>query len=85
MISFESVIVGALVFDDHDIVEVTPHRSHGRVMQILQAVVTKNHALRAETDQTPNAGMLNRAIERAFYDGTGHSAFPAPAGNTKGA
>ncbi len=58
--------VGALVFDDHDIVEVAPHRSHGRVMQILQAVVTKNHALRAETDQTPNAGMLNRAIERAL-------------------
>ena len=58
--------VGALVFDDHDIVEIAPHRSRGRVMQILQAVVEKNHALRADADLTPNSAMLNRALERAL-------------------
>ncbi len=58
--------VGAIVFDDHDIVEIAPHRSRGRVMQILQAVVEKNHALRADADLKPNAAMLNRAIGRAL-------------------
>ena len=58
--------VGAIVFDDHDIVEIAPHRSRERVMQILQSVVKKNHALRADTDLTPNAAMLNRVLERAL-------------------
>lgn len=56
--------VGALVFDDTDIAEVRPHRSRARVMQILQAVVDKNHALRADLDVEPNAGMLNEVLER---------------------
>ena len=58
--------VGAIVFDDHDIVEIAPHRSRGCVMQILQAVVEKNRALRVDADLTPNAAMLNRALERAL-------------------
>jgi uncharacterized protein (DUF58 family) len=58
--------VGAIVFDDHDIVEIAPHRSRSRVMQILQAVVEKNHSLRANTDLTPNSAMLNQALERAL-------------------
>ena len=58
--------VGAIVFDDHDIVEIAPHRSRDRVMQILQAVVEKNHALRANADLTPNATILNHALERAL-------------------
>lgn len=56
--------VGAVVFDDADIAEVRPHRSRARVMQILQAVVDKNHALRADLDVEPNAGMLNNVLER---------------------
>ena len=56
--------VGALVFDDAEVTEVRPHRSRARVMQILQAVVAKNHALRADLDVEPNAGMLNRVLER---------------------
>jgi uncharacterized protein (DUF58 family) len=56
--------VGAMVFDDADLIEVRPHRSRARVMQILQAVVAKNHALRADLDVEPNAGMLNRVLER---------------------
>jgi uncharacterized protein (DUF58 family) len=58
--------VGAIVFDDHDIVEIAPHRSRSRVMQILQAVVEKNHSLRANTDLTPNPAMFNHALERAL-------------------
>jgi uncharacterized protein (DUF58 family) len=58
--------VGAIVFDDHDIVEIAPHRSRSRVMRILQAVVEKNHALRANADLTPNPAMLNHALERAL-------------------
>jgi uncharacterized protein (DUF58 family) len=57
--------VGAIVFDDHDLVEIAPHRSHSRVMHILQAVVEKNHKLRANADWTPNPAMFNQALERA--------------------
>ena len=57
--------VGALVFDDHDVVEIRPHRSHARVMHILKAVVEKNHALRVDAGVTVSPGMLNGALERA--------------------
>ena len=56
--------VGGLVFDDHDILEVRPHRSRARVMQILQAVVDKNRALRADLEVEPNGAMLNKVLER---------------------
>jgi uncharacterized protein (DUF58 family) len=56
--------VGALVFDDADITEVRPHRSRARVMQILQAVVEKNQALRADLEVEPNGAMLNEVLER---------------------
>ncbi|MGB5161134.1 MAG: DUF58 domain-containing protein [Thermoanaerobaculia bacterium] len=56
--------VGGLVFDDQDIVEVRPHRSRVRVMQILQAVVDKNRALRADIEVEPNGAMLNKVLER---------------------
>lgn len=57
--------VGALVFNDSDAVEVRPHRSRARVMQILQAVVDKNHALRADLEVEPNGAMLNKVLEKA--------------------
>lgn len=56
--------VGALVFDDSHIAEVRPHRSRARVMQILQTIVDKNHALRADLEIEPNGGMLNQVLER---------------------
>ena len=56
--------VGALVFDDADIVEVRPHRSRARVMQILKAVVDKNQALRADLEVEPNGAMLNEVLEK---------------------
>ena len=35
-------------------------------MQVLGAVVRKNHALRADSSRPPNPGMLDRALERAL-------------------
>ena len=55
--------VGALVFDDSHIAEVSPHRSRRTVMRILQAVVEKNNALRVDADIEPNPGMLNEVLE----------------------
>ena len=55
--------VGALVFNDSHIAEVSPHRSRQTVMRILQAVVEKNNALRVDADIAPNPGMLNQVLE----------------------
>ncbi len=56
--------VGALVFNDSDISVIPPHRSRERVMQILRAVVEKNHALHAGADIQPDIGKLNEALKR---------------------
>jgi uncharacterized protein (DUF58 family) len=58
--------VGALVFNDSEIREIPPHRSRQRVMQILQAVLRMNHALRTDGDIQPNPAMLNRVLERVL-------------------
>lgn len=58
--------VGALVFDDEEIVEVRPHRSRNRVMRILRAVTDKNQALSAEAKAPPGPGMLNEALGKAL-------------------
>jgi len=57
--------VGALVFDDTALTALRPHRSRGQVVRILEAIVARNHALRADSDVAPAAGMLNRALENA--------------------
>ena len=57
--------VGALVFNDTDVVEIRPHRSRNTVMRILQTVVKMNHALRADMHVDANPGMLNRVLEQA--------------------
>jgi len=57
--------VGAIVFDDAGVTEIPPHRSRSRVMQILQAIVAKNHALSAANTQTMNPQMINTAVARA--------------------
>ena len=57
--------VGALVFDDRGIEEIRPHRSRRTVLQILETVVRKNNALRAETKVPRDRGMLNRALQAA--------------------
>lgn len=56
--------VGALVFNDRDIVEVRPHRSQSAVMRILGAIVDQNRALSVKQGQQSNPGMLNEALRR---------------------
>ncbi len=58
--------VGAVVFDDRELVALRPHRSRGQVVRILQASTEKNRALRAESDTKPAPGMLNQALEQAL-------------------
>jgi uncharacterized protein (DUF58 family) len=58
--------VGAVVFDDADLVALRPHRSRRHVLRILEAIVAKNRALRAESPVMPAPRMLNEAFERAL-------------------
>jgi len=58
--------VGAVVFNDTELVDIRPQRSQQTVMSILGAVVNMNHALRADSPVVPNPGMLNRALEKAL-------------------
>jgi uncharacterized protein (DUF58 family) len=76
--------VGALVFNDSDIVELRPQRSSSAVMRILQAVVQQNQALSINAGTTANPGMFNEVLRRCdrlarhdclvciISDGNGH-------------
>jgi len=57
--------VGAIVFNDTEIIELKPHRSRLQVMRILEAVLKLNHQLRVEVEVEPNPGMFNEAASRA--------------------
>jgi uncharacterized protein (DUF58 family) len=56
--------VGAMVFDDDEIVTIRPHRSRGQVMRVLEAIVEKNHALRGDARVPANPAILNDALRR---------------------
>ncbi len=56
--------VGALVFDDAEVVEILPQRSEHQVLRILGTVVRKNHALRADLNRRANPARLNRVLEQ---------------------
>ncbi len=58
--------IGAVIFNDSEVTEIRPHRSRGRVMQILHSLVEHNHKLHLGTDQAPGPHMLNRALEKAL-------------------
>ena len=58
--------VGAVVFNDTELVDTRPQRSQKAVMSILGTIVQMNHALKADARVEPNAGMLNRALEKAL-------------------
>jgi uncharacterized protein (DUF58 family) len=57
--------VGAVVFDDSGCVAHRPHRSRGQVQRILETIVARNQALRAESEVAPAPGMLNQALRQA--------------------
>lgn len=63
--------VGAIIFNDEEIVEITPQRSRERVIEILSAIVRMNKKLSAET-YAPNPEMIDEVIGRVrnlvFHD-----------------
>ena len=54
--------VGAVIFNDTEIVTITPNRSRKRVMEILKAIIQQNHLLGVNADITPNPKMFNQAL-----------------------
>ena len=57
---------GGVIFNDTEIVDIRPQRSQKTVMSLLGTVMQMNHELRADSQVTPNPGMLNRALEAAL-------------------
>ncbi len=55
--------VGAIVFNDRDLVEVRPRRSRATVLQILTAVAVQNQALGVGRGIVSDPAMLNRALD----------------------
>ena len=58
--------VGALVFNDTQVKEISPHRSRKRVMQILGEIVKLNQQLNVDTQNKANPVMLNQVLDRAL-------------------
>jgi uncharacterized protein (DUF58 family) len=56
--------IGALVFDDANIVEIRPARSRAAAMRILKSIVETNNALNLKGGVPPNDGMLNEVLRR---------------------
>ncbi|MHC4561094.1 MAG: DUF58 domain-containing protein, partial [Planctomycetota bacterium] len=56
--------VGALVFNDTQVKEISPHRSRKRVMQILGEIVRFNQLLNVDTQDQANPAMLNQVLDR---------------------
>jgi len=57
--------VGAVIFDDRDIIAARPLRSRNSVTHILAQIIEKNHAMRADSDVRSNGAALNQALEAA--------------------
>ena len=58
--------VGAIVFNDRDLVEIKARRSRATVLQILNAVVARNRALGVGRGLASAPSMLNTALEHAM-------------------
>jgi uncharacterized protein (DUF58 family) len=57
--------VGAIAFNDKDLVEIKPRRSRTTVLQILTAIVAQNRALGVGRNIATAPAMLNTALEQA--------------------
>ncbi|MFT4119707.1 DUF58 domain-containing protein [Bradyrhizobium sp.] len=57
--------VGAIVFNDSDVVELAARRSRATVLQILSTIVAQNQALGVGRGITTASGMLNNALDHA--------------------
>lgn len=58
--------VGAMVFNDHEIRHIRPHRSRSRVEALCRAVADMNRALAAGSPVHAEYSQLDRALERAL-------------------
>jgi len=58
--------IGALVFDDRDVVAIPARRSQQQVLQILHAIVQKNRALRTDLSLHPDPAILDRVLNAAL-------------------
>jgi len=57
--------IGAIVFNDRDLVEIKARRSRATVLQILTSIVTQNRALGVGRGIAAAPSMLNTALEHA--------------------
>lgn len=57
--------VGAVIFNDSEIIAIKPQRSRKTVMQILQQIVRQNRALGVDRNIEAKKEMLDQALERA--------------------
>ena len=57
--------VGALVFNDEEILETPPGASSSTVLSILGDIVKLNHSLNSNISTPPNDEMMNRCLESA--------------------
>ncbi|MFC5050776.1 DUF58 domain-containing protein [Rubritalea spongiae] len=57
--------IGAVVFNDEEIIGHHPRRSQKSVMTVLNSVVKMNHQLHVDSEVEPNASMLNEALKKA--------------------
>ncbi|MGD1984043.1 MAG: DUF58 domain-containing protein [Chromatiaceae bacterium] len=57
--------VGAVIFNDSEVVDIRPQRSQQCVMSILNSVVRMNHSLRLKAGTLSDPGRLNEALTSA--------------------
>jgi uncharacterized protein (DUF58 family) len=58
--------VGGIVFNDDEIIDLTPHRSQTRVLRLLHEVVRLNQLLAERSGPGPARVTLNQALEAAL-------------------
>jgi len=56
--------IGMVLFDDTECQSFRAHRSQANVLRMLQAILEKNHALRADTSTPPSPDQLNTALKQ---------------------
>ena len=63
--------VGAVIFNDTDVVELKPQRSRHQLLRIFNAVVSFNHQLSvAQSNNPTNHGQINRVLKQVSQQAT---------------
>ncbi len=58
--------IGAVIFNDEEVIEHRPQRSQKSVMNVLNSVVRMNQKLKVDSKVEPNPSMLNEALKKAL-------------------